>query len=141
MHHIAIMKKSWGLIPKILSGEKSIESRWYKTRRAPWNAIAPGDTVFFKNAGEAVTAQATVAGVRQFALHGAADAAAIIKKFGKAICLVEDDPKKWKPLPRYAILIFLKDPNPVRPFAIDKSGFGSATARIAVPDIATITKP
>lgn len=53
MHHVAIMKPSWKLIPKILSGEKTIESRWYQTRRAPWNGIAAGDVVYFKDSGEA----------------------------------------------------------------------------------------
>lgn len=28
MQHVAIMKKSWGLIPKILSGEKRVESNY-----------------------------------------------------------------------------------------------------------------
>lgn len=31
MEHVAIMRKSWGLTDKILSGQKKIESRWYKT--------------------------------------------------------------------------------------------------------------
>jgi len=42
MDHVAIMKRSWGLIPKILSGEKTIESRWYKKRIPPWNRISKG---------------------------------------------------------------------------------------------------
>lgn len=51
MHHIAIMNGPWNLIPKILSGEKTIESRWYRTRRAPWGGIRAGDTVYFKDSG------------------------------------------------------------------------------------------
>ncbi|MEI7477466.1 MAG: hypothetical protein WCJ81_02865 [bacterium] len=39
MDHVAIMKKSRKLIPKIVSGEKTIESRWYQTKRAPWNTV------------------------------------------------------------------------------------------------------
>ena len=27
---------------------KTIESRWYQTRRAPWNGIAAGDVVYFR---------------------------------------------------------------------------------------------
>jgi len=30
MQHIAIMKKSWRLTEKILAGEKTLETRWYK---------------------------------------------------------------------------------------------------------------
>ncbi|MBU1110601.1 hypothetical protein KKB83_03215 [Patescibacteria group bacterium] len=33
------MKKSWGLIPMIKSGKKKAESRWYKTRIAPWGRV------------------------------------------------------------------------------------------------------
>jgi len=48
MNHIAIMRKSWGLAEKILTGEKTIESRWYETRRAPWGKIKKGDIVYLK---------------------------------------------------------------------------------------------
>ena len=36
MDHVAIMKKSWGLIPKILDGRKKIESRWGIHKCSPW---------------------------------------------------------------------------------------------------------
>lgn len=39
MEHVAIMKKSWGLTRKILSGEKTIESRWYRFRRLLGTAL------------------------------------------------------------------------------------------------------
>ncbi len=39
MDHVAVMKKSWGLVPKILAGEKICESRWYKSKRPPWDII------------------------------------------------------------------------------------------------------
>jgi len=42
MQYIAIMKKSWGLLPKILTGEKKIESRWYNNRYSPWDKIKKG---------------------------------------------------------------------------------------------------
>ena len=39
MEHLAIMRKSWNLTNKILTGEKKIESRWYKNKYAPWDKI------------------------------------------------------------------------------------------------------
>ena len=39
MEHLAIMRKSWNLTNKILTGEKKIESRWYKNKYVPWNKI------------------------------------------------------------------------------------------------------
>jgi hypothetical protein len=66
MEHIAIMKKSWGLIPRILKGEKSIESRWYKHKAVPWGKIFSGDTIYFKNTGEPVGVAAKVVNVIQY---------------------------------------------------------------------------
>lgn len=64
--HIAIMRKSWGLTQKVLSGEKTIESRWYMNRHRPWGNINQGDTVYFKVSGEPVKTKATVDKVIQF---------------------------------------------------------------------------
>jgi len=66
MDHIAIMKKSWGLLPKILSGEKTCESRWYKFKRDPWDKVKEGDTLWFKDSGEPVSVKARVRKVSQF---------------------------------------------------------------------------
>lgn len=60
MDHVAIMKKSWNLTAKILSGEKKIESRWYLTRRKPWDCIKKGEVIYFKNSGESVNLKAIV---------------------------------------------------------------------------------
>jgi len=43
--HVAIMRKGWGLTGKILTGEKTIESRWYMNRYRPWGAMAAWLTV------------------------------------------------------------------------------------------------
>jgi len=66
MDHVVIMRKSWGLIPKILSGQKKIESRWYINKCVPWNKINLGETVYFKNSGEPVSLAATVEKVLAF---------------------------------------------------------------------------
>ena len=136
--HVAIMRPSWRLIPEILAERKTVESRWYQTRRAPWNQIRAGDTVYFKDSGAPVTAKAHVAGVLQFEMENLAAARRIVREYGERIRLPERDPKKWPRLPRYCILIFLADPKPVHPFAIDKRGFGSAAAWLTVPRIVAI---
>jgi hypothetical protein len=136
MHHVAIMTKSWKFIPKIIAGEKTIESRWYQTRRVPWDSIAPGDTVYFKNSGEPITASADVVRVLQFPLKSLTDARAITTKYSKQICLVNNDPKTWSRQPKYCILIFLKNPHAIaKPFHINKKGFGSAAAWLTVKHI------
>ncbi len=139
MDHVAIMKPSWRLIPKILSGEKTIESRWYQTRRAPWNNIRAGDRVYFKDSGKYITAVATVSEVLQFTLNGLADAEQVVERYGKHLSLVNRDPSTWSSIPKYCILIRLIDAKPIsQPFAINKQGFGSAAAWITVPSISNI---
>lgn len=139
MDHVAVMNKSWRLIPKILSVEKTIESRWYLTKRAPWGKIWKGDRIFFKNSGEAVTAQASVSRVWQFEIKVMAEAMKIIQDHGREICLVRPDPRTWGRLPRYCILVGLKNPRKIKvPFQIDKKGFGIGAAWLVVGDIARV---
>ena len=66
MDHLAIMNPKRKLIPKILSGEKTIESRRYMMKVAPRNTLHPGDIIYFKDAGKNVTAAATVDKVVQY---------------------------------------------------------------------------
>jgi ASC-1-like (ASCH) protein len=139
MHHVAIMNKSWQLIPKILSGQKTIESRWYQTKRTPWDKISNGDLIYFKNSGEAITASAKVGKVLQFNLKNTDDIQYILNKYGKGICLVNTDVDSWGKLPKYCVLIFLTNAKKIsKPFHINKTGFGSATAWLTLPNINSI---
>lgn len=137
MDHIAIMNKRWKLIPKILSGEKTIESRWYQTRRTPWDKVKPGDVIYFKNAGEPVVAKATVSEVFQFQIEKRNDVEQIIRKYEKQVGIKNLD---WlDTLPKYCILIGLKSPKPLKtPFSINKKGFGNAAAWLTVENIVKI---
>lgn len=141
MDHIAIMKKSLGLMPKIFSGEKTIESRWYKTKRAPWDRVKPGDIVYFKNAGEPVVLSAVVLEVLQFEINNIYEAKRIVEKYGNEIFLLNKNVKTWPILPKYCILMRLKDPKLLqKPFSINKSGFGIGCAWIIVDNIDSIKK-
>ena len=141
MDHVAIMKKSWGLTKKILTGEKSIESRWYKVRYAPWGRVKRGDAVYFKDSGEPVTLKTQVKKVLQFSHLTRAKVKEILKKYGK------DDGLRKEKIPeflsrfkdkKYCILIFLKNPRKVEPFEINKKGFGAMASWIIVGDIKPI---
>ena len=140
MHHIAIMRKSWGLIPKILSGEKTIESRWYQTKRLPWNRVRKGDTIFFKNSGQKVSAKVRVLKVLQFKISSLGDISPILKKYANEICLVNPNPREWSKLPKYCILMKLANPKEIKPFEISKRGFSAPTAWLTVSDISKIKK-
>src|SRR3972149_11947225 len=125
MDHVAIMKKFWGLTPKILSGEKKIETRWYKFKRSPWDEIKSGDTVYFKDSGEPVTLKARVSRVLRFPDLTPKKVNEILKEYGRADGLGAEDLPGSSRLFRdkkYCLLIFLSNPVRVKPFNVDKKG-------------------
>ncbi len=143
MDHVAIMKKSWGLVEKILGRRKTIESRWYASKRAPWDKIKRGDTIYFKNSGEPVTIKAVVGKVLQFSSLTPDRVMQLIEKHGKADGIEENKNMFYRLFrnKKYCILVFLSKPEPVKPFWIDKSGFGAMSSWICVDDIRKIKSP
>jgi len=141
MHHLAIMRKSWGLLPKILTGEKTIESRWYKNKYSPWDKINKGDIVYFKNSGEPVTVKTEVFDILQYAGLKPERVREILQEYGAKNGLSINEIDKYYEMfkeKNYCLLIFLKNPEKIEPFEIDKSGFGAMSAWITVDDISQI---
>ena len=141
MHHVAVMKKSWGFLEKIARGEKTIESRWYQTKRIPWGRVAAGDVIYFKNSGNPIVFTATVAKVLQFADINPQKVKAILAKYGKQDGIKRAEFPKFYRLfknKRYCILIFLRTLERVTPFHIDKTGFGAMSAWVSIEDIRSI---
>ncbi|OHA69223.1 MAG: hypothetical protein A3B24_00330 [Candidatus Wildermuthbacteria bacterium RIFCSPLOWO2_01_FULL_48_16] len=143
MEHIAIMRKSWGLTEKILDGEKTIESRWYLVKYKPWDCIKKGETVYFKDSGEPVRIKAEVNKVLQFTDLTPKRVKEILDEYG------DDDGLDKKRIPeffkrfkdkKYCMLIFLKNPQKIKPFDIDKSGFGALSAWITINNVSRIKK-
>ena len=135
------MKKEWNLIPKIISGEKRIESRWYKAKYTPWNKIKKGDSVFFKNSGKSVTACAKVSKILQFDNLNEEKFKYIINNFNDRICLTSNKYNDYYKSKKYCILIFLENPKTLKqPFNINKTGFGSAAAWLVIENIKSIKR-
>lgn len=145
MQHVAILRKSNirkgdDLLGDILAGRKTIESRWYVNRVAPWNNIKEGETIYLKESGMSVTAGAKVEKVLQFENITPKDIRKIITKYGTRIAprISISEFLKWgmtQKNKRYVILVFLKDVQKVKSFNIDKTGFGISSAWICVGDI------
>ncbi|MEK7542940.1 MAG: hypothetical protein AAB503_01370 [Patescibacteria group bacterium] len=143
MEHLAIMKKSWGLTGKILNGRKKIESRWYSVKCKPWDRIREGETVYFKDSGEPVRIKAEVSKIMQFANLTKGKVKEILDEYSK------DDGIEQEKIPefferfkdkKYCMLIFLKNPQEIKPFNINKTGFGAMSAWITIDDISKIKK-
>jgi len=148
MDHIAILrkaklKKGDNLLKDILSGTKTIESRWYVNKIVPWDKIKIGDTVYFKESGSPIVAKALVSNVLQYSNLTPDLVATIITKYGKYI-----SPKislteflSWgekQTSKKYCILVFLEKVEEILPFNIDKTGFGISSAWLVIPDISKI---
>lgn len=133
--HIAIMSNRWDLIPAIVNGEKTVESRWLKSRAAPWDRVQVGDTIYFKSSGGPVTAAARVAEVLQFKNPSPEQVAEIIEKYADQISLPKNELKDWALGKNYCILMRLESAREIESFTIDKTGFGSATAWLPIWDV------
>ncbi|MFA5050660.1 MAG: ASCH domain-containing protein [Patescibacteria group bacterium] len=143
MEHVAIMKKSWGLTEKILNGQKKIESRWYVAKYRPWDRIKKGETVYFKDSGESIKIKAEVKKVIHFFGLTPKKVKEILNKYGKDDGIEKEKiPEFFKRFKNknYCILVFLKNPQKIKPFEIDKTGFGLMSAWITVNNIKQIKK-
>jgi len=143
MEHLAIMRKSWGLTQKILNGQKKIESRWYSVKYKQWDIVKEGETIYFKDSGEPVKIKAEVNKVLQFTDLTLNRVKEILDEYGN------DDGLEKEMIPRfferfkdkkYCILIFLKNPQRIEPFEIDKTGFGAMSAWITIDNINRIKR-
>ncbi len=140
--HIAIMRKSWGLIDKIIAGDKTIESRWYKNKSRPWDQVFPGDVIYFKDSGGLVRAKAQVTQVKQYANLTPAKSKRILNNIKtQDLGLNQNNLQEVKDYIRgkkYCILIYFNRVQSVKPFLINKTGYGMQASWIITDDISKI---
>lgn len=139
MDHLAILSKKRKLLDKIIFGEKTIESRWYKYKKTPYGTLKIGDTIYFKDSGESVTAKAKAEKVILFDNLTRNKIISILKEYGDRICIPLSYSKRLEGK-NYCVLIFLKEVQRVEPFRVDKTGFGMMSAWISVSDIDLIKR-
>lgn len=148
MDHVAILTKKYNFIEKILSGEKTIESRWYVNRFNPWLNIFPNEKIYLKNSGGLIEAIVEVEKVLFFSNKKEDlsekilpyDYKKIAKLYGKQICIQNINGfEEYAKSKNYCILIFLKNPRKIeKPFNINKNGFGNACAWLSTENIKDI---
>ncbi|HLC44092.1 MAG TPA: hypothetical protein VJK08_03135 [Patescibacteria group bacterium] len=141
--HVAIMRPSLGLLEKIVIGEKTIESRWYLQRSAPWDEISAGDTIYFKNAGEPISIRADVAEIQQFDRLNSLKIRQILDEFGLRLGYSRSELADYFSQikdKKYCIIIFLQNILKVKLFDINKKGFGTMSAWLVVDNIDKIKK-
>ena len=118
MKHIAILRQPF--FDMVLSGEKSIESRWSMKKIAPYNKVKIGDEILLKLTGQPVTAIAKVKDVKYYELTP--DIVEQIRvKYGKEIGT--DKFEDWQSTlkKKYCTLIWLENIQTISPINVPKS--------------------
>ena len=139
MEHLAILSKKRKLLGKILSGEKKIESRWYKFKKPPFDSIAQGDIIYFKESGCPVSAKALVKNIITYENLTSQRIIEIIREYGDLIGIDLRFAEEVKDK-RLCILVFLENPQKIDPFEISKKGYGLMTAWITLDSINKLRK-
>lgn len=118
MQHIAILKQPF--FDMVLSGEKTIESRWSMVKVAPYKKVSVGDKILLKETGKDVTAIANVKKVQFYELTPEI-VEDIRIKYGKQIGT--DKFEDWKSTlqKKYCTLIWLDEVTPVAPIKVKRS--------------------
>ena len=118
MQHIAILKQPF--FDMVLSGEKTIESRWSMVQVAPYKKVSVGDKILLKETGKDVTATANVKKVQFYELTPEI-VEDIRIKYGKQIGT--DKFEDWKSTlqKKYCTLIWLDEVTPVAPIKVKRS--------------------
>lgn len=143
MNHVVIMKKEWGLLPLILSGKKTVEDRWYKSKIAPWDRVKAGDTLYFKDSGSPVTVKAKVTQVGQYKVASNEQASALLQKYALTdlgSTVVPDSVKNYAANKKYAIFVHFRNARKITPFYIDKTGYGLQCAWMCAGDVNKLKK-
>ena len=140
MDHLAIMKKESKLLSKIINGEKTIESRWYKSKKAPFDRIQNNDIIYFKNSSEKVTVKATVSKFEQFSNLTEQEIFNLLHIHEKELGVDANQFFYSVKNKKYAIFVYLEKAEKITPFEIDKTGFGSQTSWITTQSIDRIIK-
>lgn len=104
MKHLAIFKGDGA--EKILLGKKTIESRFSKSKIAPYGVVSVGDLVYIKPSGKDIIGQFRVKKVIFYDGLDLEGMKEIKERYGKALAVNED---YWagKDICKYATLIFI----------------------------------
>lgn len=118
MKHIAILRQPF--YDMVISGTKTIESRWSMNRCAPFNKIKVGDIIYIKQTGKPVTAKAVAKKVKFYNLTPEI-VEEIRVKYGKFIGT--DKFEDWQNTlnKKYCTLIWLTKVEKISPIDVPRS--------------------
>lgn len=116
-YHLVILKKPY--LDAILTGRKTIESRFTRTRRAAFGQVSVGDKLFLKVSSGPVCAAAAVQAVKNFENLTPKQIIEIKQQYNQQIC-GSDEYWQSKMDCKFGFLIWLEDIRPIKPVQINK---------------------
>jgi ASC-1-like (ASCH) protein len=116
--HLVILKEPY--LEAILSGQKTIESRFSRTRRGPFGQVRPGDKLFLKVISGSVRAIGAVLAVKKFENLTPKRIVELKKRYNRQICGSEE---YWQSKAdcKFGVLVWLEKVKAIKPVRIDKS--------------------
>ena len=115
--HLVILKRPY--LRAVLSGRKSIESRFMKTRCVPYEKVSAGDRLFFKESGGKVCATGMAGKVMNFKNLTGQRTMQLKRKLNRRI-LGDDLYWEQKADCRWGVLVWLKEVKAIEPIRINK---------------------
>ncbi|MHC4113984.1 MAG: ASCH domain-containing protein [Planctomycetota bacterium] len=115
--HLAILRRVY--LDAILSGRKTVESRFTKSRRAPFGQIFAGDKIFLKESSGPVCGEAYVSAVEQLEGLSRKKISELREQYNHLI-LGEEGYWQSKEMSRYGVLIWLEKVREIKPIRIWK---------------------
>lgn len=137
MDHVVILAARLGMLDKIISGEKTIESRWSMDKRAPFERVQKGEWLYLKTSGQPVSYRTRVQRVEYYQNLNEERVAQLVRTYGKEICLTEQYTATLKKK-KYCTLVWMEKVEKIEPFQVNKKGFGNMCAWLMVEDVGKI---
>lgn len=139
--HLAILVNPY--LRLILSGKKTIESRFSIQRRTPFDQVQPGDVVLFKRSGGPILGIGTVDQARYFELNPQV-LQEIQTAYAAELCI--DDPAFWQARASagFATLLWLQHVSPITPIPFvkrDQRAWVVLKRRLTQPSLWAETAP
>lgn len=133
--HIAILSHK-SVLDKILSGEKTVESRFSRVKGVPFGQISAGDTVYFKLSGGPVLGKAKVAAVEEHENLNPRRIEELARQYVRELAISVDFLAR-KLESRFATLIFLDEVGACDPWTYKQEG---RSGWIILPDNEAATR-
>ena len=116
--HLAILHQPY--LNKIISYQKTIESRFQKVKTSPFNKVFSKDILFLKQTSGSILSIAQLSKVDFFSFSNVGEVEKIIQKYEKELCF-DEQYKLGKLDSKYATLMHIQSVLTVSPISVLKS--------------------